>query len=209
MGPLSKNDADTWFADHSINNIKIFPNKDVVQHLRYALEQVTTKNLFLEFGVRDRRTFNVIKEYAEVVHGFDSWTGLPWPLQLARLVEPEKTGPHLAAKTIPESDDTQIFWSGLFEDTLPKFKAQHNESISFLHIDSNYYKSAKQILNALDDKITNDTIIVFGQIHAFERADLAKWENVWNHELLACKEWGRNIQFFSRNEFLQAAGKIA
>jgi len=38
---------------------------------------------------------------------------------------------------------------------------------------------------------------------------LAKWENVWNHELLACKEWGRNIQFFSRNEFLQAAGKIA
>jgi len=26
---------------------------------------------------------------------------------------------------------------------------------------------------------------------------------------LACKEWGRNIQFFSRNEFLQAAGKIA
>ena len=63
MGPLSKNDADTWFADHSTNNIKIFPNKDVVQHLRYALEQVTTKNLFLEFGVRDRRTFIVIKEY--------------------------------------------------------------------------------------------------------------------------------------------------
>ena len=49
MGPLSKNDADTWFADHSTNNIKIFPNKDVVQHLRYALEQVTTKNLFLGF----------------------------------------------------------------------------------------------------------------------------------------------------------------
>ena len=90
MGQLSKNEADKWFADHSISDIKIFPDKDVVQHLKYALEQVNTNNLFLEFGVRDRRTFNVIKEYSEVVHGFDSWTGLPWPLQLARLVEPEK-----------------------------------------------------------------------------------------------------------------------
>ena len=46
MGPLSKNDADTWFAKHTKSNIKIFPNKDVTQHLRYALEQVVTDNLF-------------------------------------------------------------------------------------------------------------------------------------------------------------------
>ena len=208
MGPLSKNDADIWFAKHTKSNIKIFPNKDVTQHLRYALEQVTTDHLFLEFGVRDRKSFNVIKEYADVVHGFDSWTGLPWPLQLTRLVEPEKTGPHLAAKTIPQSDDTQIFWSGLFEDTLPKFISEYNQPISFLHIDSNYHKSAKQVLTALDKNITTDTVIVIGQFHAFEKADLAKWQNVWNHGLLACKEWGRNIQFFSRNHFLQVAGKI-
>ena len=208
MGPLSKNDADIWFAKHTKSNIKIFPNKDVTQHLRYALEQVTTDNLFLEFGVRDRKSFNVIKEYADVVHGFDSWTGLPWPLQLTRLVEPEKTGPHLAAKTIPQSNDTQIFWSGLFEDTLPKFISEYNQPISFLHIDSNYHKSAKQVLTALDKNITTDTVIVIGQFHAFEKADLAKWQNVWNHGLLACKEWGRNIQFFSRNHFLQVAGKI-
>ena len=53
MGQLSKNEADKWFADHSISDIKIFPDKDVVQHLKYALEQVNTNNLFLEFGVRD------------------------------------------------------------------------------------------------------------------------------------------------------------
>ena len=55
MGPLSKNDADTWFADHSTNNIKIFPNKDVVQHLRYALEQVTTKNFLLSLSYTSQR----------------------------------------------------------------------------------------------------------------------------------------------------------
>ena len=167
MDLLSKNDADKWFAEHSDTAIKIFANKDIEQHLRYALTQVTTNNLFLEFGVRDRATFDVIKEY-----------------------------------------DTQTFWSGLFEDTLPKFLSKHNLPISFLHIDSCYYKSAYQILSALDANITEDTIIVIGQCHAFEKADLKKWGNVWNHGLLACKEWGRNIQFFSRNHFLQAAGKV-
>ena len=205
---LTKHEADQWFAEHSLPDIKIFPNKDIEHHLRYALSQVNTHDLFLEFGVRDRKTFNIIKEYSNVVHGFDSWTGMPWPWQLTRLVEPAKTGPHLAAKTIPKSDDTQIFWSGLFEDTLPKFLKEYNQPISFLHIDSNYYKSATQVLTALNDYITNDTVIVIGQCHAFEQADLKKWGNVWNHGLLACKNWGRNIKFFSRNHFLQVAGKI-
>ena len=205
---LTKHEADQWFAEHSLPDIKIFPNKDIEQHLRYALSQVNTHDLFSEFGVRDRKTFNIIKEYSNVVHGFDSWTGMPWPWQLTRLVEPAKTGPHLAAKTIPKSDDTQIFWSGLFEDTLPKFLKEYNQPISFLHIDSNYYKSATQVLTALNDYITNDTVIVIGQCHAFEQADLKKWGNVWNHGLLACKNWGRNIKFFSRNHFLQVAGKI-
>mgnify|MGYP003110724994 FL=1 len=205
---LTKYEADQWFAEQSLPDIKIFPNKDIEQHLRYALSQVSTQGLFLEFGVRDRRTFNIIKEYSSVVHGFDSWTGMPWPWQLTRLVEPAKTGPHLAAKTIPKTDDTQIFWSGLFEDTLPKFIKEYNQPISFLHIDSNYYQSATQVLTALDNNITNDTVIVIGQCHAFEQADLKKWSNIWNHGLLACKNWGRNIKFFSRNHFLQVAGKI-
>lgn len=205
---LTKHEADQWFAEHSSASIKVLPNKNVEEHLLYALSQVTTNNLFLEFGVRDRRTFNIIKQHADVVHGFDCWTGLPWPWQLTRLVEPAKTGPHLAAKTIPQSDDTQIFWSGMFEDTLPEFTRQYNQPISFLHIDSNYYKSASQVLHALNNQITNDTVIVIGQCHAFEKADLHKWSNIWNHGLLACKDWGRNIQFFSRNHFLQAAGRI-
>tara|TARA_A100000172_G_scaffold45948_1_gene28356 strand:- start:945 stop:1574 length:630 start_codon:yes stop_codon:yes gene_type:complete len=208
MDLLSKNEADKWFAEHSDSDMKVFANKDIEEHLRYALTQVSTNDLFLEFGVRDRFTFNIIKEYTNMTHGFDSWTGMPWPWQLARLVEPEKTGPHLAAKTIPESDDTQTFWSGMFEDTLKNFLSEHNEHISFLHIDSCYYKSANQVLTALDKNISKDTVIVIGQLHAFEQANLKKWENVWNHGLLACKEWGRNIQFFSRNHFLQAAGKI-
>ena len=205
---LTKHEADQWFTEHSLPDIKIFPNKDIEQHLRYALSQVSTQDLFLEFGVRDRKTFKVIKEYSDVVHGFDSWTGMPWPWQLTRLVEPAKTGPHLAAKSIPKTDDTQIFWTGLFEDTLPKFVKQYNQPISFLHIDSNYYRSATQVLTALNDYITNDTVIVIGQCHAFEQADLKKWSNIWNHGLLACKNWGRNIKFFSRNHFLQVAGKI-
>ena len=69
MDLLSKNDADKWFAEHSDTDIKIFANKDIEQHLRYALTQVTTNNLFLEFGVRDRATFNVIKEYTDLTHG--------------------------------------------------------------------------------------------------------------------------------------------
>ncbi len=205
---LTKHEADQWFTEHSLPDIKIFPNKDIEQLLRYALSQVSTQDLFLEFGVRDRKTFNIIKEYSDVVHGFDSWTGMPWPWQLTRLVEPAKTGPHLAAKSIPKTDDTQIFWTGLFEDTLPKFVKQYNQPISFLHIDSNYYRSATQVLTALNDYITNDTVIVIGQCHAFEQADLKKWSNIWNHGLLACKNWGRNIKFFSRNHFLQVAGKI-
>ena len=43
---LTKHEADQWFAEHSLSDIKIFPNKDIEQHLRYALSQVSTKNLF-------------------------------------------------------------------------------------------------------------------------------------------------------------------
>ena len=61
MDLLSKNNADKWFKDHSATDIKIFANKNIEEHLRYALTQVTTNNLFLEFGVRDRATSILLK----------------------------------------------------------------------------------------------------------------------------------------------------
>ena len=59
MDLLSKNEADKWFAEHSHTDMKVFANKDIEEHLRYALTQVSTNDLFLEFGVRDRSTFNL------------------------------------------------------------------------------------------------------------------------------------------------------
>ena len=53
--------------------------RDELKVLSYALEQVQTSGLYLEFGVRTGTTVNHIADHAtgQEIFGFDSFEGLP------------------------------------------------------------------------------------------------------------------------------------
>lgn len=126
--------------------------------LKYCLSQVTVEGLFLEFGVFSGTTINFIADNTpNIVHGFDSFEGLPDPWGFL------PAGAYTAGGNMPIVRDNVKLYKGWFDDTLPKFLKDTPGNIAFLHIDSDLYSSAKTVLWALKDRIVPGTIIVFDE----------------------------------------------
>lgn len=125
--------------------------------LSYALEQVTLKGLFLEFGVASGLTINhLARRITERIHGFDSFQGLP---------EDWRTGyerGHFSQKT-PIVEKNVVLHVGWFGETLPHFVQEHSEPVAFLHVDCDLYSSTKEIFRQLDDRVTVGSVIVFDE----------------------------------------------
>jgi hypothetical protein len=126
--------------------------------LIHALEHVTNNGLWLEFGVYKGYSLKIIAEKTKrKVFGFDSFEGLPedW-------THFQKKGRYSLNGLPPgEFSENVILVKGLFSNTLPVFVKNQKDSISFLHIDSDLYSSAKIILKYLNKQILKNTIIVF------------------------------------------------
>jgi hypothetical protein len=142
----------------------------------HAFSLKPAKGLVLEFGVASGRTINKLASLTrEQVYGFDVFTGLP---------ETWRTGfpagmfeQHRLPQTPPHVQLVQ----GLFEDTLPKFLAEHDEAAAFVHVDCDLYTSAKTIFDCLGDRINAGTIIVFDEYFNYPG-----WKE---HEYRAFKEY--------------------
>jgi hypothetical protein len=138
----------------------------------------------LEFGVCRGGTIRIIRQTLNLsfkIFGFDSFVGLPepWIDKDGKVVVPSK---HFSTNgVIPNVPDVE-FYAGWFIDTLTKY-LKIAQPIALLHIDSDLYSSAKEILWALDDYIIEDTIIVFDEW--FYKHD-AKYND---HEERAFNEW--------------------
>lgn len=126
--------------------------------IEYCTLRSPTAGLYLEFGVAHGNSINHIASFAETtVHGFDSFEGIPedWGSCKKRAFSTEGNLP-------PTKDNVELH-VGWFDDTLPKFLENHKDNISFLHIDSDLYSSAKTVLTLLADKIVVGTIILFDE----------------------------------------------
>ena len=53
---------------------------------------------------------------------------------------------------------------GLFEDSLPAFLDEHPEPAAFINIDSDLYSSAKTVLELLEGRFQNGTILTFDEL---------------------------------------------
>lgn len=145
----------------------------------------------LEFGVCRGGTIKVIRRSLDksfLVFGFDSFVGLPeaWVDKDGKTVVPP--GHFSTQGSIPKVDGVKFF-AGWFKDTLPKYLAVA-QPIALLHVDSDIYSSAREVLWALNDHIVEGTIIVFDEW--FYRHD-AKFDD---HEQRAFNEW---VAMFGRN----------
>ncbi len=143
----------------------------------------------LEFGVCQGATIRIIRQTLDrsfQVFGFDSFVGLPelWVDKNGKNVVPP--GYFSTNGVIPNVNGVK-FYSGWFSDTLPNYLTIA-QPIALLHIDSDIYSSAKEVLWTLNDYIVEGTIIVFDEW-------FYKHDPQYNdHEQRAFNEWVQKFQ---------------
>ncbi len=144
------------FIDEHLPSCPSYPSPYDV--LRVAIQQATTKGLYLEFGVREGFTINWASRWTtEKIFGFDSFEGLPenWTSE-------HRQGAFKVTR-LPKVRRNVELVKGLFHESLPPFLATHPEPISFMHIDSDLYSSAVTVFELLADRIQPGTVIVFDE----------------------------------------------
>lgn len=128
-----------------------------VELLTHAIGIAEPTGLFLEFGVASGRTISHIASLRKgPVFGFDSFKGLP-----------EDWRPGFPAGafggSIPAVPPNVELIIGDFKNTLPKFKREHVDPVSFIHIDCDLYSSTKAILDLLAPVFHSYCVLVFDE----------------------------------------------
>lgn len=153
----------------------------------YALQQVKVSGHYLEFGVFTGGTtrFMAGKIGGNVLHGFDSFEGLPedWGgFQLG------KAAFDVGGK-LPKVPSNVRLHPGWFDQSLPPWCAGNPGRAAFMHIDCDLYSSTKTIFDLLGDRLQPGTIILFDEYF--------NYPNWRNHEFKAFGELvaARNIGY--------------
>jgi hypothetical protein len=150
-----------WFATRGF----VLPKRE---RSRFDLFDVVAAELarrpvtYLEFGVWEGATMRywsrTLRHEGSVLHGFDSFEGLPedWRYD-ARKSEFSTAG------VTPRIDDTRVtFHKGWFESTLPTFVVPSNE-VLFITLDADLYSSTRTVLTALETHIQPGTYLYFDE----------------------------------------------
>ena len=152
----------------------------------FALDNVKEQGLYLEFGVARGKSIRWIaeKESKKVIHGFDSFEGIPesWNGNIA--------GTFHRRGNLPKVPDNVNLHIGLFADSLPPFIESHkNDDIAFLHVDCDLYSATKTIFEYTGEYIKPGAIILFD--------DYYNYPNWKKHEYRAFKEFveANNIKY--------------
>ena len=142
--------------------------------LRFALGEIKGPGLALEFGVAGGTTLEIIAEVVasdRLVVGFDCFTGLP---------EAWRTGyPAGCFAQAPPSDipGARVV-TGLFEDTLPGFLGETDESIAFMHLDADLYSSTRTVLDLAGERLAHDAVVVLDEFFNYpgwQRHEFRAW----------------------------------
>lgn len=131
--------------------------------LRISLSRAPSEGLVLEFGVGGGDSIRAIARLlagsSRIVHGFDSFEGLPedWAGRH------EEKGHYSSNGVLPEVPRGVQLHKGLFAETLPDFLTHHSGQCAFVHVDCDLYSSAKTVLQALAPRIGPGTVILFDE----------------------------------------------
>ncbi len=127
--------------------------------LNEAMKSVSFEGLICEFGVYSGETINHIASLtSSIVHGFDSFEGLP---------ESWRQGVEKGAfclGQLPAVRQNVVLHKGLFSESLPPFLESHPGNAAFLHIDCDLYSSARCVFDLLSDRIVPGTVIQFDEL---------------------------------------------
>lgn len=135
-------------------------DKDVVREAALAAISLP-HGLNMEFGVWSGKTINRFADAlgpSRIVHGFDSFEGLPedWFGEFGK-------GRFDTQGKLPAVRPNVVLHKGWFDETLPDFVARNPGPVAFLHVDCDLYSSTKTIFRYLGDRIVTGTVIVFDE----------------------------------------------
>jgi len=144
----------------------------------YAIEKARNVGLFLEFGVKRGGSIRELAGMTDnIMHGFDSFEGLPedWG------GTPLRKGRFQIRRKLPRMPANIILHSGWFEESIPAFIKEHDDTIAYMHIDCDIYSSTRTIFKYLADRIVPGTVIVFDEYFNYPN-----WQQ---HEFRAFQEF--------------------
>ena len=166
--------------------------------LSFALGASAKDGLALEFGVADGGSLRHLGANGRVLHGFDSFEGLPeaWSGTFERAGKFSRRG---ALPSVPVNVKLHKGW---FDATLPEFLRVQLEPVAFLHVDCDIYSSTKTVFDNLAPRFVAGTVIVFDEYFNYPN-----WER---HEFKAFQEFIRDSGFSYRYlGFAQKNGHVA
>jgi hypothetical protein len=144
------------FIDEQMPRVRSFSTRWNL--MRFSLQSADSrlKGLYCEFGVESGESINFIASLVkQPVHGFDSFEGLPdaW-----RDGYPKGT---FAVEKLPPVRSNVVLHKGWFRDSIPPFRAQRPEPLSFVHMDADLYSSTQDVFTLLSDRFVPGTVIQF------------------------------------------------
>lgn len=163
-----------------------------ISTLQHAMKLLDKKyKHILEFGVCQGVSLRVIRQTLDSsfkVFGFDSFVGLPEPWIGKNGEVVGKIGRFSTQGKIPDIDDVK-FYVGWFSDTLPEY-LKIAQPISLLHLDCDLYSSTKEVLEAINPFLCQNTIVVlddwFYNHHPHyddhERKAFLEWVDTFNRK---------------------------
>jgi hypothetical protein len=132
--------------------------------------------LYLEFGVYQgdsiRYWQRLLKNPQAILHGFDSFEGLP-----ERWTVDRPKGYFSTSGQVPEVSDNRVkFFKGWFEETLPNYVPPAHE-VLVVNMDADLYSSTKFVLSHLKNVISVGSWLYFDEF------------SNWLHEFRAFREF--------------------
>jgi tetratricopeptide (TPR) repeat protein len=181
-----------WVKSYTSKYPLLFWQKD--DGFCYAFDAAKIDGLILEFGVGHGASIRKLASMTDrVIHGFDSFQGLPesW----SHLPK----GAFNANGEVPLAPNHAKFHVGLFDQTLPPFLIEYKESIKFLNIDCDLYSSTKTVFDLVEKRIVSGTVIFFDEYfgyhdwhnHEFKAFQEAVKKNGWRYDYLAINIFGQ------------------
>lgn len=183
--------------------------EDRLQHLVAAANQADPKGYFLEFGVWEGESLSSLAKAFPERHfvGFDSFQGLPetWVRSFDGMRRSEQGAFKLEAPPIVPKNTSLVV--GYFAETLPAWLKENSGVISFIHIDSDLYSSAKLILDLVVDRLHARSVLVFDELCDWnEQGAYQRWRE---GEALALCEWcevtGINVAPLYRTNWIEGS----
>lgn len=154
-----------------MGSAKPYPNRFALLDAALAQVDSNIRGLYCEFGVWRGEGINYIaSKVTGLVHGFDSFEGLPqhW--------RPGFGAGAFKVDRLPDVRPNVRLYKGWFRDTLPEFKQAHPEPLAFVHIDADLYVSTSDVFNLLGDRIVPGTVIQFDELLNFPGWQNGEWK---------------------------------